>query len=370
MKDFPPGRGHMYRILHSEASPGWGGQEMRILQETTEFTRRGYAMAIVCQPESGIGRQGAKEGKTLYRLRMRSCFDLQAVFQLRRLLQAQKIDLVHTHSSIDSWVAGLAAKSLRLPVVRSRHVSIPVKRYRNFNYNHLADRIIVNGEAMKRLLMQGGVKAEKIVSIPPGIDLTRFHPRIGGEKIRAEFALTGPVIGMIAMLRGSKGHTYFLQAARIVLQRYPEAHFLIVGDGVRRVRIQQEIEQLGLSRQVTMTGFRRDIPEILAALDLYVLSSLRETFPQTILQALAMRKPVVATDSGGVPEIIHPGATGLLVPPGDARALAEAILTLLADRGYAQRLACAGYELVRQEYTLERMIAKTEQVYRELLESS
>jgi glycosyltransferase involved in cell wall biosynthesis len=340
---------------------------MRILLETAAFRKRGYAMSIVCQPGSGIAQQESTAGKTIYQIRMRSAVDLPAIFRLRQLLRQQRIHLLHAHSSIDSWVAALAAKSLGLPVVRSRHVSIPVKRYRNFNYNYLADRIIVNGQAMKQLLIQGGVRAEKLVPIPPGIDLTRFAPQIQGDKVRAEFGVQGPVIGMVAMLRGSKGHTYLLQAAHIVLQQYPQARFFIVGDGVRRLQIQEEIQQRGLVNQVILTGFRQDIPEILAALDLYVLSSTRETFPQTILQALAMQKPVVATDSGGVPEIIIPNVTGLLVPPANAQALAEGILTLLENQQHAQQMAKAGYELVRQQYSVESMLDKTEQVYRELL---
>ncbi len=357
----------MYHILHSEASPGWGGQEMRILQETTAFIQRGYRMSIVCQVGSGIAHRGLQEGKTIYQIPMRSAFDLLALKRLRYLLHQQRVDLLHAHSSIDSWVAALAAKSLGLPVVRSRHVSIPVKRYRNWNYNYLADRIIVNGEAMKQLLIQNGVQAEKIIPIPPGIDRKRFDPQISGARIRAEFALHGPVIGMIAMLRGSKGHSYFLQAAQLVLHTYPEARFLVVGDGVRREQIRNYIQHLGLTTQVIMTGFREDIPEILAALDLYVLSSTRETFPQTILQALAMQKPVVATDSGGVAEIIKPGITGLLVPPANAQALAEGILTLLENRQWGHQMAQAGYDLVCQTYSVETMLDKTEQVYQELL---
>src|SRR5688500_2354360 len=159
---------------------------------------------------------------------MRSVFDVSDYWRLRQLMRAEKVDIVHTHSSIDAWLAGFAAKSLGLPVVRSRHVSIPVKRRRNFVYNALSDRVISSGEAIREVLIKGGVEPEKIVAIPAGVDVDEFDPALSGEAIRQEFGLTGPVVGTVAMLRRSKGHHVLLQAMPEILRCEPRATFLWV----------------------------------------------------------------------------------------------------------------------------------------------
>ena len=160
----------MLTILHTEASPGWGGQEIRILSEAAVFAKRGFRVLIACQPDTPLGREAQRRGLTVRLMPMRGAVDVRACWQLRRLMRTEAVDLVHTHSSIDAWLAGFAAKSLHLPVVRSRHVSIPVKRRRNFVYNALCDRIISSGDAIREVLVTAGVDAEKIVAIPAGVD--------------------------------------------------------------------------------------------------------------------------------------------------------------------------------------------------------
>jgi glycosyltransferase involved in cell wall biosynthesis len=200
------------------------------------------------------------------------------------------------------------------------------------------------------------------------VDTSRFHPGVSGGAVRKELGLTGPVAGLVAMLRGSKGHRFFLEAAREVLQALPETRFLIVGDGIGYEDVKRRVREMGLEQAVIMTGFRTDIPEVMAALDVLVLPSTKsEGFPQAVAQALAVGTPVVATATGGIPELIRDGKTGRLVPPADPHALAEAILSMLRDPDGARRLARAGQALVRERYTIENMMAQTTRVYRELL---
>ena len=268
----------------------------------------------------------------------------------------------------DAWLAGFAAKSVGLPVVRSRHVSIPVKRRRNFVYNALSDRIIASGEAVRCVLIEGGVQPDKIMAIPAGVDLRRFHAGVSGEAVRREWGLQGPVIGTVAMFRGSKGHQLLLSAAPVVLTSEPEAVFLWVGDGVGRDSLQHEIARAGLTSKVRITGFREDVPALLAAMDVFVLPSIKsDGVPQVIFQALAMRKPVVATAVGGIPELIQQQRTGLLVPPNDPRALAEAVLHVLQHPVEAAEWAQAGGRLVDTQYTLEHTIDRTAAVYTAVL---
>jgi glycosyltransferase involved in cell wall biosynthesis len=298
---------------------------------------------------------------------MLSPIDLRAIVTLRKLMKDRGVRLVHTHSSVDSWVATLAAKSLALPVVRSRHVSIPISRLRGLIYR-FADRIITSGEMVRGVVRAAGVRAEKIVSIPAGVDIRRFHAGVSGQSVRDELGLTGPVVGLVAMLRGSKGHQFFLEAAREVLRAVPETSFLIVGDGIGYRDVRARVSEMGLEQAVIMTGFRRDIPQIMAALDVLVLPSIKsEASPQVIPQALAVGTAVVATTVGGSPEIIRDGETGCLVPPADSHALAQAILSLLRDPSRARAMAKAGQALVHARYTIEEMMARMVRVYRELL---
>src|SRR5262249_32957726 len=158
-----------------------------------------------------------------------------------------------------------------------------------------------------------------------GVDADRFHSGVSGKAVRGELGLgAAPVVGLVANVRGSKGHNVFLEAARTVRASAPGARFLVVGDGGRFDGGSQRVRDMGLDASVRLTGFRRDIPQIMAALDILVLPSIRsEAIPQVIPQALAVGTPVVASTVGGSPELIRDGENGRLVPPGDARALAE-----------------------------------------------
>jgi glycosyltransferase involved in cell wall biosynthesis len=161
----------------------------------------------------------------------------------------------------------------------------------------------------------------------------------------------------------------FLEAARDVLAREPRARFLIVGDGVGFDEVSRRVRDMGLEASVRLTGFRRDIPEVMAALDVLVLPSIRsEAIPQVIPQALAVGTPVVASTVGGSPELIRDGENGRLVPPGDASALAGAILALLADPDRARAMALAGQAVIRERYSIDATMTRTTAVYRELLE--
>jgi glycosyltransferase involved in cell wall biosynthesis len=355
-------------ILHTEASLGWGGQEIRILSEAAAFAKRGLRVLVACQPGSRLGREAQRQGLTVRAIAMPRAFDAWACWQLRRLMRMQAVDLVHTHSSIDAWLAGFAAKSLHLPVVRSRHVSIPVKRRRNFVYNALCDRILSSGEAVRQVLIAGGVDAEKIVAIPAGVDVAQFHAGVSGDAVRREFGIDGPVIGTVAMFRRSKGHRVLAQAIPEILQREPRAVFLWVGDGVERVAIQQEVADAGLDANVRLIGFREDVPACLAAMDVVVLPSIKsDGVPQVIIQALAMRKPVIASAVGGIPEVIQHQRTGALVPPHDAQALVDAVLQVLREPQSAAEWGQAGGRLVEVHYTLEHMIDRTAAVYTAVL---
>ena len=355
-------------ILHTEASIGFGGQEIRILAEARWLLDHGWDVLVAGQPESRLLQESGPLTVPAVPVRMRSAFDLRALGALRRLVRERRVALVHTHSSIDSWLGGLAGRTSGCPVVRSRHVTIAIPRRRGLVYR-LADRVITSGQAAARVVTVAGVPAARIVPIAPGVDTGRFHPRISGDGVRTELGLVGaPLVGLVANIRGSKGHDLFLDAARLVLASRPATRFLIVGDGVGFADVQRRTQALGLDQAVHMTGFRRDIPEVMAALDVLVLPSIRsEAASQVIPQALAVGTPVVASDMGGSGELIHDGETGRLVPAGDVAALAAAILDCLTDPARARAMARRGQSIVRQHHSLDASMARTTAVYVELL---
>ena len=354
-------------VVHTEASIGFGGQELRILAETGWLRAHGWDGLIVAQPHSRLAAEARAAQLPVVELAMRRPMDPRAVLALRRLLTARGAQLVHTHSSVDSWIGGMAGRSLGVPVVRSRHVTIAVPRRRTLVYR-LAHRILTSAERVRTILVDAGLDPRKIVAVPPGVDTARFHGAVSGTGVRAELGLAGPTAGLVANIRGSKGHDVFLEAARTVLTALPDARFVIVGDGIGFEDVRRRVTALGLDRAVVMTGFRRDVPEVLAALDALVLPSIRsEATSQVVLQALAVGTPVVATAIGGSPEVIRDGETGRLVPPNDARALAEAIVATLRDRDGARAMARAGQELVRTRLSMDAQMGVTTTVYRELM---
>ena len=239
-------------------------------------------------------------------------------------------------------------------------------------YTRLTDALVTTGEALRRrLIEENGLDPERIFSIPTAVDLRCFDPATHpGAGLRRELGIPdqAPLIGIIAMLRRMKGHEVFLEAAAIVRAHIPEARFLIVGDIPSASPVKAELlaraDHLGIQKNVIFAGYRDDIPEVLADLDCVVLASTRsEGLPQVIVQALAMARPVVATDVGAISELIHNRVTGILVAPNDPSALAEGIVVVVREPQRAARWAQAGQECVREGYSLPHMADQVERVY-------
>ena len=358
----------MRTVLHTEASPRWGGQEVRILTEARWLSDRGWRVLLAAQPGSPILAEARKAGLGVIPVAMRGAWDLPAVARLAAAIGRERVALIHTHSSVDAWLGGMAARLARVPVVRSRHVSISIRSRWNPVYSFLADRILTSGETIRRLVIAAGVPPAKVVAAPAGVDLEEYGPGPGGARVRGEFGLTSPVIGSVAMFRGSKGHNYLLEAFGLILREFPTARLLLVGDGIRRQWIEGLARERGLSRAVSFTGFRPDVADLLRAMDCFALASVRtEGIPQSLLQALATELPVVASAIGGVPEVVEHEVTGLLVPPGDAMALAEGILATLRKPDLARRRARAGRQLVADRFSRAIATRRLIALYDELL---
>ncbi len=359
------------RVLHTEWSDGWGGQEIRILSECLGLAARGHGVELAGCPEGELRRRAQGVGLVFHPLPMAGPWDLRAVWRLARLLRRREVDILHTHSSVDSWVGGLAARLAGVACVRTRHLSAPVNTHPlNFVYR-LPQAVITTGEGIRRHLVEDyGLPGERVISIPTGVDLVRFRPREPDPRLRAELGLgpEEPVVGMVAVLRSWKRHDLFCRMARMLLDRGRRARFLIVGDGPGRERVGGYLDEMGLRPAVSMTGHREDVERILSLCSVVVLCSDRnEGVPQAVLQAMACARPVVAAAAGDVPQVVRDGRTGLLVPPGEVEPLARAVERLLDDPDLRRRLGEAGRRMVKETYSQEAMLAATEEVYARVL---
>lgn len=367
----------MWTIFHTEASLGWGGQEIRVLNECLGMKSRGHRPVIISEENSGIFRKARHAGIEAMPVSFRKKDYPASLVKLVKMIRSLRPDIVNTHSSRDSWLASAAAMLIRpRPVIiRTRHISTPVSTglASSIIYRHAPDRIITTSEAIReRLINVNRVEPGKAVSVPTGIDMDAFDPEIRHPDLRAELGLpaSSPLIGMVSVLRSWKGHDCLIDAAALVKKTYPEACFIIAGDGPRGEHISKKIASSGLEKTVLMLGHRDDVPMLLSSLDVFVQPSYaNEGVPQSIMQAMAMKVPVVASDLPSFREIVEEGRTGLLFKANDARGLAGCISLLFEDRSLAQRLAENARRSALERFSIERMLDRTEEIYEELLGS-
>ena len=358
----------MNTVLHTESSPGLGGQEIRTLTEAGWTVARGWRVLLACRPDGLLLARARAAGLEVVALPMRAPWDARSVVRLVRLMRRERVSLVHTHSSVDAWLGGVAARAAGVPVVRTRHVSIPIRAGWNPVYTCLADRVITSGETIRRMVLGAGAASDRVVALPAGVDLDEFAFRRRSEDVAGRLGVSPPVIGCVAMFRGSKGHAHLLEAFGRLRVRHPQATLLLVGDGMRRAWVEGLAREAGLGQAVIFTGFRPDVAAVLGVMDCFVLASTRtEGVPQSLLQAFAAGVPVVASDVGGVPEVVIDGTTGLLVKAESPAELHRGIETVLSDRAGAERRALAARALIETRFSHHAVMTRLLDLYGELL---
>lgn len=350
-----------WRILHTESSRGWGGQETRVLVELEWMRAHGHWVSLAAHPESAIAKRAQGEGITFYPLRTHKALLPMEVFRMAAWLRRNRVEVVNTHSSNDGWLAGVAARLAGCLLVRSRHIEVdyPNRFWSSVAYRYLPHHVITTSQRIaNRLVEELGLLPSQVTCIATGVDLARFNSGIKGN-LHQELGLAPEValVGMISVLRSWKGHATFLDAAAHLLKSVKcPLRFVIAGDGPGREELSEKIMREPWKDHVTLLGQRDDVPNVLASLDVLVLPSYaHEGIPQIILQAQAMARAVVATTVGGIPEIVEEGVTGLLVPPRNPEALAETIETLLDDPDLRARLGYVAREKIEKQYSLDAM---------------
>ncbi len=368
----PLGRpgGVSVKILHTEASCGWGGQEIRILEESRGLIARGHDVTVACPAHARMTAEAVRFDVPVIPLPIE--FKTIAGFKaLRSYLASQAPDVVNTHSSADSWLTGLACATLKNPpaIVRTRHISAPVSgnAFNRWLYRQ-AKGVATTGESLRRHLLEAlGLDPARVASIPTGIDTERFSPvKCAADRAAAKLALgLNPAqrhLGIVATLRSWKGHLFLLEA--FAQLKRPKLHLLIVGEGPMRGPIEERIAALGISSRVTLAGQRSDPEHWLQAMDVFCLPSYaNEGVPQAILQAMLCGLPIVTTPVGAILEAVNDGDTALVVPARDAAALANAIVRLLDDDTLATRLGAAARRRACADFSREAMLDRMENIF-------
>ena len=356
------------RILHTEASCGWGGQEIRILEEARGLIERGHSVSVACPAQARLYTEAPRFGVPAVALPI-DRKNWNAFRALRRHLRDGAFDVVNSHSSTDSWLAALACATLSEPpaLVRTRHVSVPVRpnALNRWLYGRAACHIVTTGQSLRQQLIDGlQLAPQRVTSVPTGIDTQRF---IAAERDAALQALgldsRCKYIGIVATLRSWKGHLFLLDAfAQLAV---PELRLLIVGDGPMRGPIEAKIAELQLGSRVILAGQQTEPERWMQAIDIFCLPSYaNEGVPQAIVQAMLCAKAIVATPVGAILEAVSHEESALVVPPQDAAALATAIRRLLDDPALAERLGVSARRRASADFSLDVMLNAMEELFR------
>jgi glycosyltransferase involved in cell wall biosynthesis len=305
------------------------------------------------------------QGTPVQNLRARRLIDVAAFRRLLHLIRERQIDVIHAHLAYSSIWGALASRLTGVPLVATLHVGAPVERnakesIRQFLLrlllNRYAAKVIAVSAALRGDLVRGlGLHPDKVTVVHNGINLHSSARPEARLQLRQSLRIPGrsPLIVTVAVLRDGKGIDVLIRAAPSILEKLPEARFLMVGDGPMRGQWEKLAESTGVAQAFHWLGFRRDVASLLAQCDLFVQPSVRDAFPTAVLEAMGAGLPVIASRVGGIPEMVDEGITGILVPPGDADALGRAVVEALCDSPWMDRAGSAGADRVRRDFAIE-----------------
>ena len=377
--------GDPIRVVYCIDNMQVGGTELNALRTAERLDRRRFSISVVCIRDSGPLMARYKEaGIPVHTFPMTSLMGPEAVRQavrLIRLFRTERTDIVHSHDAYTSVYGTLCARlaGVRAVIASRRSWYSPHLQGRILRANRVAyrfaHRVVGNSPSVSRLVeSEGGVSASRIVTIPNFLDETAFDPMPAATRRQMLDELGVPegafVVGIVARLSPVKDHGTLLRAIASLRDQIPSLHCVLVGDGPERGAIEALADSLGIRDIVHLAGERTQPPNLHGLFDVSVLCSTTEAFPNSVLEAMAASRPVVATDVGGTPDAVHQGTTGLLVRPSDPSRLAEAILRLHQEPALRAKLGNAACAAARTGYSADAVIGKVEALYTRLAGSS
>ncbi len=358
--------------LHVDTARSWRGGQAQVLMTVLGLREAGHRAALVAHPD-GVLRQRASEGHDLIPLAANSELDLGAAWKLSRVIRQLEPQIVHAH---DSHAVAMAASALSMaapkpcpPLVMSRRVDFHIRKnaLSRWKYNQV-DCFICASDAIRQMLIADGVAEDRAVVVHDGVEIGRIDA-LPAASIHETFWLPhqAPVVANAAALVPHKGQRHLVEAAALVVREFPDARFVIFGDGELREALDRQIKSHNLEKHVLLAGFRTDVISLCKTIDLFAMSSVSEGLGSALLDAMACRKAVVGTTAGGIPEAVVHERTGLLVPPRDDKALADAIARLLGDAETRTRFGEAGRARVEEQFSAAMLVSGVLAVYERLL---
>ncbi len=360
-------------LLHLDEQRGWRGGEQQAYYLIRGLIEAGYTVYISGRHRSEfLNRVSELPVAGILPLPYLNEWDFISAVRLAQYLRNHQIDIIHAHTSHTHTLACLAQRLARHGrVVVSRRVDFPPRPGRINRWKYSApDCIVAISGCIYEILRQYGVSDDKLRLVHSAIDPTRFtnlENNTFNEYDIAKDKMSGPILGNVAALAPHKDQATLIEAMPEVLTIYPDAHLLIAGEGKLRNELEKKITDMGLQDNIHLTGFIKDIPGFLKTLDVFILSSKEEGLGTSVLDAMACRVPVIATDAGGIPEMVRHHETGLLVPVGNTKMLAEAIIAVLQDPESAKLRCENAYRMLHEQFSVQQMIDGNLRVYNELM---
>lgn len=359
------------RLLEVNPTPGWRGGEAQTLLLCRGLAARGHEVLLAAAPGSELIGRAHAAGIGTRGVRIRGDGDLFGIAALARIASSFRPDLVHLHTSrahAAGW--GLSLLSRRLPVVVSRRVDFAPagNPFTRLKYTSRVDCFLAVSRRVGDVLAASGVPRSRIRTVYSGIPSRARAAPARRAALRAELGIPSdaPIIGTVGALAAHKDPLTLVRGAAIAFRSQPRIHLVFVGEGALRQAIAREARALDIADRVVVAGFRNDPIDCLSIFDLFAVASRLEGLNTSVLDAMALGLPIVASRAGGIPELIGDDECGLLVSPGDPEAFAQAFLLLLGDPQGAARLGAAAVSRSR-EFSEERMVSETERVYQEVL---
>jgi len=357
------------KIMHLETGMHLYGGAQQVLYLMRGLHARGFKNILVCPTGSAIAETW-EQPEDVITLPMSGDLDVGFPWRFYQLIKQHSPDAIHLHSRRGAdTLGGLAASWARVPAVLSRRVDNPESRLSIRLKYRLFHKVIAISECIRDGLVKAGLDPQKVTCVPSAVDTAVFRPGpCEAEWFGGEFALSPgqPVLATIAQLIPRKGHETLLHSMVVVRQKYPDVRLLLLGLGPLETKIRAWISELGLEGTVTLAGFRDDIHRVLRCIDVLVHPALKEGLGVALLQAASTGVPVVASRAGGIPQVVQDGLTGLLVPPGDSTALAEAVCALLSDKAKARSLGDNAVSRAKAVFAIDRMVDGNIAVYKSL----
>lgn len=362
-------------VLHLRASTGFGGAENIILSYCQKLDSRRFRASILttfpARFESNFLAAAAQRlGIPCDKLRYAHRFSVPSVRDFLRYLDERKIDIVHAHGYRENILAGLGAYYKNVVTVSTAHgwITDPVRTQIDLWALKPLHRIIAVSPSVEEKLLRAGFKRDRIVLLLNGVDIAQFQKQAPHRSLQAQWGIAPRtfVVGTVARLSPEKGLADLIRAAQQIVAQCPVVKFLIVGDGPERTALEKLTADLSLQDFVIFTGYQENVAAFYSLMNLYASPSLLEAMPKSLLEAAACELPLVATAVGGVPQIVQPGATGVLLPAGDFKKMAAEIIHLIQNPALGAQYGRRARELVCAKFSETEAVKKLENIYTEI----